>query len=310
MSEGLWDSFMNYVQDRVHGERDIKRLKGEVEEMRAEYQRLVELTNELRTTAHDRANDLFRFRTDARDEMYDTDDLRMYRQGQVEVPQPPVATDYADAVLVHSRDIVKLNEAIRERGHAKVRCMEEMMGKRSDLRYVEWELEKYQYQCQTLELECRHLHTLRVTKQMQEFIHGGGEGYNERERAKLHAKIEHVRSTMSAKIEEKKQQMAKVKRAIKERELENSLLLEQVSSAQSVVDSRRSVRDLQSSELERERHNRLMRDMRVTRKLEDVAKAQQEEMAALRKEIDRLRERTFPSFAVVSKRVIGNPDEA
>jgi hypothetical protein len=52
-----------------------------------------------------------------------------------------------------------------------------------------------------------------------------------------------------------------------------------------------------------------MKDMRVTRKLEDVAKAQQEEMLLLKKEIDRLRERTFPSFAVVSKRVVGNPDQ-
>jgi hypothetical protein len=205
---------------------------------------------------------------------------------------------------------MKLNDAIRERGNSKVAFMKEMLEKRAELRYVEWEVEKYQYQCQTLELECRHLHTLRVTKQMQEFIHGGGEGYNERERSKLASKIEHVRATMNGKIEEKKTVMAKVKRMTKERELENHLLLEQVSEANSLVDSRRSVRDLQSSELEKERHNRLMRDMRVTRKLEDVAKAQQEEMGALRKEIDRLRERTFPSFAVVSKRVIGNPDEA
>ena len=59
-----------------------------------------------------------------------------------------------------------------------------------------------------------------------------------------------------------------------------------------------------------ERTNKLMKDMRLTRNLEDVAKAQQQEMLLLKKEIDRLRERTFPSFAVVSKRVVGNPDQS
>ena len=53
----------------------------------------------------------------------------------------------------------------------------------------------------------------------------------------------------------------------------------------------------------------MMKDLRVTRKLEDVAKAQQDELMELKTRIDKLRERTFPSFAVVSKRVVGNPDE-
>lgn len=87
------------------------------------------------------------------------------------------------------------------------------------------------------------------------------------------------------------------------------LLLDQVAESKGLVDERASIRDLQSSELDAQRTQKLMKDMRVTRKLEDVAKAQQEEMLLLKKEIDRLRERTFPSFAVVSKRVVGNPDQ-
>jgi WD40 repeat protein len=310
MSDDVWLPFHGFLNDRVEAECEIKKLYADLQEKLAEEAQLEALYSDLHAKATDRTDRLHQIRVESREETYDTDDLRMYRQGQVEVPQQPIATDYTDAVLIHSSDILELNKAIRQKGNDKVAFMEQMLKRRRELLQVEWEVEKYQYQCQTLELECRHLHTLRVTKQMQEFIHGGGEGYNERERAKLHTKIDHVRATMSTKIEEKKQNMAKVKRATREREMENQLLLEQVTEAETIVDSRRGVRDLQSSELEKERHNRLMRDMRVTRKLEDVAKAQQEEMNALRKEIDRLRERTFPSFAVVSKRVIGNPDEA
>ena len=60
------------------------------------------------------------------------------------------------------------------------------------IRAVEWETEMLDYTTGTLEVEYRHLHTLRVTKAMQEFIKGGGEGHNETERAKLLKKIEHV----------------------------------------------------------------------------------------------------------------------
>jgi hypothetical protein len=144
---------------------------------------------------------------------------------------------------------------------------------------------------------------------MQAFINGGGEDHNEKERKKLQQKIEHVCATMAEKIEERKRAMLALRRANKEKELENRLLQEQVASAKEIVDERRSIYELQSSELEKERTSKLMRDMRVTRKLEDVAKAQQEEMVQLKREIDRLRERTFPSFAVVSKRIVGNPDE-
>lgn len=159
-------------------------------------------------------------------------------------------------------------------------------------------------------MDLRHLHTLRVTKSMQEFIKGGQENHHEIERAKLGKKIEHVSTTMTTKIDEKKLHMLKVKRVIRDKDGENRILEEQLKEARQLVNEREEIQHLQSTGLDHQRNLKLMKDMRVTRKLEDVGKAQQEEMQLLKKEIDRLRERTFPSFAVVSKRVVGNPDQA
>lgn len=43
------------------------------------------------------------------------------------------------------------------------------------------------------------------------------------------------------------------------------------------------------------------KELYVTSELEETARVQQETLIQLKHEVDRLRERTFPSFAVVSK---------
>ena len=305
----LWDAFQTFRQDRVDADRDIKRLNDEIAEALRENQQLQSEEDNARAQAEAAAQAAVRFAENSVRAMYDVDELHVFRQGLVEVKQEPVVTDYADAILIDSARIERLNQLIRASGSEKVGMMRAIGEKRKELRMFEWEIERLSYLMGTLEMEHSHLHTLRVTKQMQAFINGGGEDHNERERSKLLHKIEHVRTSMAAKIEERKRQMLQLRRANKEKEMENRVLQEQVGQAKEVVDERKAIHDLQSSELDKERTSKLMRDMRVTRKLEDVAKAQQEEMVQLKREIDKLRERTFPSFAVVSKRVVGNPDE-
>jgi hypothetical protein len=103
---------------------------------------------------------------------------------------------------------------------------------------MEWELEYSAFSMQTLEMELRHLHTLRVTKQMQEFIGGNGQDHNEKEREKIYRRIDHVRTTMLQRIEDRRQQMQKLRRQVKDKELENVLLMEEVSDSK---DRRRRV---------------------------------------------------------------------
>lgn len=305
----VWEDFQSYRNDRVNAERTIAMLADDVLECNNEVARLQCIEDELKEAEKGAFSQFEQFQKDSLHEHFDVDEIRNFRQGQVEVEQAPVITDYADAILVNVTQIERLNKLIRTSGAEKSALLREISDKRKEIRLIDWEIEYLSFCMQTLDMELRHLHTLRVTKQMQEFINGGGEDHNAKEQVKIHRRIEHVRETMALKIEDRKVQALKLRRQIKDKELENMLLMEQVGQSKSVVDERKSIRDLQSGDLDQERTDKLMHDMRVTRKLEDVAKAQLEEMVVLKKEIDRLRERTFPSFAVVSKRVMGNPDE-
>lgn len=306
----VWDAFQRYRQDRVNAERDIASLADDLIELQKNVERLEEVEEEFAQREREAIEEFEAFQRDSLKEQFDVDELHTFRQGQVEVEQAPVVTDYADAVLIFSSEIHRHNKLIRESGGEKIGLLKEINEKRKEIRMIEWEMEHLTFGMASLEMELRHLHTLRVTKQMQEYINGGGEDHNEKERSKLNRHIDHIRSTMALKIEERRAQILRLKRSVKDKELENMLLLDQVAESKGLVDERASIRDLQSSELDAQRTQKLMKDMRVTRKLEDVAKAQQEEMLLLKKEIDRLRERTFPSFAVVSKRVVGNPDQS
>eukprot|EP01062_Namystynia_karyoxenos_P000002 TRINITY_DN0_c0_g1_i2.p1 TRINITY_DN0_c0_g1~~TRINITY_DN0_c0_g1_i2.p1 ORF type:complete len:1657 (+),score=816.61 TRINITY_DN0_c0_g1_i2:133-4971(+) len=310
LRDDLWREFLEFRLERMQAERDLKVQQDELTERRRQHEKVMRESKLHQQKVDQQLRMLQAFRTQMLHESYNLDILHIFKQGQIEVEQEAVVTDYADAILIHNSDIERLNEQIRDHGKGKVFKMKEMMDFKKDIRLIEWENEMLAHQREHYEMDLRHLHTLRVTKAMQEFIKGGQENHHEIERAKLVKKIEHVQKTMQGKIDEKKLQMLKVKRIIREKESENRVLEDQVKEAQQLVGEREEIQHLQSTGLDHQRNLKLMKDMRVTRKLEDVAKAQQQEMQLLKKEIDRLRERTFPSFAVVSKRVVGNPDQA
>jgi len=306
VSEFAWAEFLDYIDDRAAKDRQIKKLQEQIAEMTQEDGRLSAIEAELRNKANDAKAQRDEKQRELIGALFDVDQLLVFRQGHVEYHQDPFITEYGNAVLIETARVNALNADIKVRGGEKIEFLKKEAKGVRDLREIEWETRLHELKCRVSEIEWRHLGWLRVTKHMQEFINGGGHDHNERQRAKLVEKIEHVRKTMTQRIEDKKVLQGKVKRQTREREIENSMLLEQVGHADSLVATRRHVHSLHAADHDAELPQRLMRDMRVTRRLEDVARAQNDEMAALKREVDRLRERTFPSFAVVSKRVIGN----
>jgi len=59
-------------------------------------------------------------------------------QGQVEVPQLPVATDYKDAILIHTNVINEENEEIVERGDENVEVLKKIKKDKQQLRLIEF----------------------------------------------------------------------------------------------------------------------------------------------------------------------------
>merc|ERR1712151_5739 len=72
-------------------------------------------------------------------ELYDIEILFKLKQGQVEVPQAAVVTDYSDAVVIDNEVVESRNRRIIELGKDKVGTLETTKQFRKKLNLIHWE---------------------------------------------------------------------------------------------------------------------------------------------------------------------------
>jgi hypothetical protein len=130
---------------------------------------------------------------------------------------------------------------------------------------------------------------------------------------KAEAQLEYMRKAHAAKLSKIKSSNQKLMRQVKEKQEENARLKDQMNELRANVDVRDNIRrsrheghgaDADPAKRAKSR----MKTIVMRRKLIDLARAQTDEIEFLRQELDRLRQRTFPSFAHSAKIQRENPD--
>jgi len=92
------------------------------------------------------------------------------KQGWVEVPQLPVATDYKDAILVTKDVIDQENNEIKKKGIAKVDLMNRISEFKTGLKRVRYQKKRLDLEIKDFEERAKDVQLYRVTKQTQEII--------------------------------------------------------------------------------------------------------------------------------------------
>lgn len=167
------------------------------------------------------------------------------------------------------------------------------------------------WECKYLQMMVRHTeekyldyHMLRVTKDLQQFLKGGS-GL-ERQRIavdKAEATYEYMKKAHSLKLNKLLKIKKKMEKQKKEKAKENSKLRGHVEELERNVSLRSSIHRARTSGGDgtqadsNEASRKRMQSIVTRRKLIDLARAQTDEIEFLRQELDRLRQRTFPSFA-------------
>lgn len=101
---------------------------------------------------------------------YNFETVVYMKQGYVEVPQLPVATDYKDAILV-SKDVIDYENAeIIRRGDAKVQLMNKISEYKTSLARVKYQKKRLELEILDFEERAKDVQLYRVTKQTQEII--------------------------------------------------------------------------------------------------------------------------------------------
>jgi len=223
------------------------------------------------------------------------------RQGQDEVEQQAVVTDYTNAVLIPVSIVHAINQEIQRLGAEQAKVLLKIKHFRKSINLMDWENQYMEMQARDLEEYYTDLQLLHVTKDLQSAIKGNF-GKQEMEYSmKIEARIKITQKVHMEKCSKFRLANAKLKRHVRDRDEENDRLKQRVRDLQDSVAVRESIF---KSHLENhgqddaaENTASAMKRVILRRRLIDLARLQTEEIDFLRQELDRLRQRTFPSFA-------------
>eukprot|EP00796_Vickermania_ingenoplastis_P001710 gene1710-1061_t len=234
-----------------------------------------------------------------------TSSLYSLNQGQVQDETATVSADFASSCLRWVQDVQQYNDLIFASDAENANFLERIIHRRKVMKFLRWETERLNYCIGTFEVELRQLHTLRVTRQMQEWLSGDSEMSEEKVIESIERHIKYVNQKMSKKVQDLSAVTVRMKSQIGERTTENSMIHKQSEELKDSVEDKKSVKNLVDVHADGSlQFSQRAKEIYETSELEELARDQQEELIRLKREVDRLRERTFPSFAVVSKRTV------
>jgi len=230
---------------------------------------------------------------------------------------PLLTPDLSCAVLVPNALVEELNAAIKEVGGEKIKAMQRIKQFRKSINLMVWE---DGYNAMALD-DLEHFYTdvllMRVEKTTLSAMRGESKMMTDEEAGQRQdARLAMIAKVANARCAKAEGTCTQLQRQIADRRAENGTLREQLKALEGSVAAREA---MYRARVESAGGNvgpaaaasARMKRVTMRRRLVDLARAQTEEVDFLRSELDRLRQRTFPSFAHAARsRLALPPDEA
>ena len=138
LSLDIWNKLVEIRDKKILLELDVYTTGRSLKETQALVQNVLDESDMIKSEMEKTINDLNQFLEYKFKNVYDLECLFQFKQGQVEVPQAPIVTNYTDAVLVHRSVVENLNEQVRHLGQLKVEALTEMKDYRKGIHALEW----------------------------------------------------------------------------------------------------------------------------------------------------------------------------
>lgn len=142
MPDGLgadqWAKLVDFRDKKLACESDIYLTTRYFKEMQMLVQNVLEESDNIKSEMEKTMSDLSQFLDYRFRNIYNIESLFILKQGQVEVPQAPIVTNYTDAVLLHRSVVENLNEQVKQLGGLKVDALKEMKDYRKGIHALEW----------------------------------------------------------------------------------------------------------------------------------------------------------------------------
>lgn len=138
LSLDVWAKLLEIRDKKILLEQDVYATGRSLKEMQALVQSVLDESDSIKAEMEKTVADLNQFIEYKFRNIYNLECLFEFKQGQVEVPQAPIVTNYNDAVLVHRSVVENLNEQVKHLGQLKVEALTEMKDYRKGIHALEW----------------------------------------------------------------------------------------------------------------------------------------------------------------------------
>ena len=307
MPEGLsfdvWDKLVAARDQKLDSEEKLKEAQSQLSQMQEWAQLLSAKDEKLRSRIEVLASTLGERGTQELKEDWNLELPFKLKQGQVEVEEAAVVTDFGGALLIHRSQVADLNGEVRKLGKEKVTILREIRDFRKGIVMLEWENKKFDMECEDAIERTKEFQLLRVTKDLQDKIRGGGEDNHALEVASLEKKFEQLKAAHEDKITDLRRQVAKINAMIADRNNEMESLQGQIEQLEGSVLEREMIHEIQAQNKDASSDGfKRFEEVHMKRKLQTLVGMQTQEIGLLRDELDRLRRRTFPTFTHIENR--------
>ncbi|KAM3862960.1 cilia- and flagella-associated protein 43-like [Diretmus argenteus] len=298
LDPSIWERFCLVRRAKVESEHQVKIKALTLAEMQAFLQKRIVEDETVKQEIKNLTDELDGLHKEKNRFLKDIMVQVVVKRGQVEVAPTDLIPDYSDSVLLHRSVVEDLNRTIRVLGEQKVATMVECKDIRKGIIQQEWERKRMAMQIEDLTNKARDIQMFHISNEFLEYLK---ETDHESSMAKRVSTLEKTialnEKTHLKTVQHRQATIDQLKRQTAMKDEKNAILDQQIANMRITVAERRHIYEAIAVEENQEAKTEERYQLIVQRrKLEDLARAQAEDLNLLWAELERQRMKSFPKL--------------